>query len=415
MHPGRPLLLLALVIALVLTGIHQSEANVFASNIRITQPNSTSPFDAKVNDGSGVGIRFVLSDHADSVVVNINRGLTFINSVKGVNFNAGDTVIVWNGKDFSNTFVGTGDYSITVTAFDKGYNKYTEIFYNDTYNIFTRGVTAITNDNLKNFGFIYSADNGGYNGAGTGIARHSADGRPWGNAQGVAKLNNTGAVVGPANLRYSSEATEDGYVYLIGRDAKQIYRYHTDTLNVVMVDSGGYTTNLEGLAVTNAGGGSKLLAVAGNAKVYLFADGGPSLAHPKIVMVDGDSTVVYWDVQFGGQDSVVFATFYGAKDQIRPGVAKFDFHGWDGMSPKETGRCCMDSHRGFGSRKHHGHSSRPGYSRRRRPALFHDRASQSRRSQRSTENLRGQESVHRLTDTRHRLFRQTEQHDPVPF
>ena len=238
------LFLVVLVLALAAMGTHQTKANVFASNVRITQPNSTLPFDAKVNDASGVGIRFVLSDHADSVIVNINRGLTFVNSVKGVNFNNGDTIIVWNGKDFNGNYVGTGDYSITVTAFDKGYNKYTEIFYNDTYNIFTRGVTAITNENLKNFGFIYSADNGGYSGAGTGVVRHSADGRPWGNAQGVAKLTNTGAVVGPANLRYSSEATDDGYVYLIGRDAKQIYRYHTDTMNVTLVDSGGYTTNL---------------------------------------------------------------------------------------------------------------------------------------------------------------------------
>jgi flagellar hook assembly protein FlgD len=334
MNSLRPLLLCVLVLAIVAMGTQHTMANVFASNIRITQPNSTLPFDAKVNDGSGVGIRFTLSDHADSVIVSINRGATYINSAKGINFNNGDTIIVWNGRDFSNNLVTTGDYTITVTAFDKGYNKYTEIFWNDTYGIFTRGVTAITDENLKNFGFIYSADNGGYGGAGTGVVRHSGDGRPWGNAQGIAKITNTGAVVGPANLRYSSEATDDGYVYLIGRDNKQIFRYHTDTMNVTLVDSGGYTTNLEGLAVTRGDVTNKLVAVAGNSKVYLFVDGGPSLAHPKTVMIDGDSTVVYWDVQFG-QDSVVFATFYGAKDQIRPGVAKFDFHGWDGMSSKK--------------------------------------------------------------------------------
>ena len=76
-----------------------------------------------------------------------------------------------------------------VTAFDKGYSKYTEIFY-DQPAIFTRGVTTIRNPELKNFGFIYAADNGGY---ATGVARHSADGRQWGNSKGVAKLNNTGA------------------------------------------------------------------------------------------------------------------------------------------------------------------------------------------------------------------------------
>jgi flagellar hook assembly protein FlgD/DNA/RNA endonuclease YhcR with UshA esterase domain len=334
MNSLRPFVLVALAIVLILAGAQQSNANVFASNIRITQPNSDLPFDAKVNDGTGVGIRFVLSDHADSVIIQITRGATFINSVKGYNFNSGDTLLVWNGKDFQGNYVATGDYSFSVSAMDKGYNKYTEIFYNDTYNIFTRGVTAITNEALKNYGFIYSADNGGYNGQGTGIVRHSADGRLWGNAKGVPKLNNTGAVVGPANLRYSSEATEDGYIYLIGRDNKQIFRYHTDTMNVAMVDSGGYTTNLEGLAVTRTEGGGHLLLIAGNAKVYMFSDGGPSLAHPKAVMIDGDTSVVYWDVQFG-RDSIVYATYYGAKDQIRPGVAKFNFSGWDGVTPRK--------------------------------------------------------------------------------
>ena len=333
MNTMRLFLLVALAL-LLMAGAEQSEANVFASNIRITQPNSTLPFDAKVNDGTGVGIRFVLSDHADSVFVNISSGSTIIANARGVNFNAGDTMIVWNGKNIQGNYVATGNYTVSVTAFDKGYNKYTEIFYNTTYNIFTRGVTAITNENLKNYGFIYAADNGGYSGTGTGIVRHSADGRPWGNAQGVPKLNNTGAVVGPANLRYSSEATDDGYVYLIGYDNKQIFRYHTDTLNVAMVDSGGYATTLVGLAVTKNEDNTHLLVVAGTSKVYLFNDGGPSLAHPKTVIVDGDSTVIFWDVQFG-RDSIIYATYYGAKDQIRPGVAKFNFSGWDGVTPRK--------------------------------------------------------------------------------
>jgi DNA/RNA endonuclease YhcR with UshA esterase domain len=178
---------------------------------------------------------------------------------------------------------------------------------------------------------MYAADNGGY---ATGIARHSADGRQWGDVKGAAKLTNTGAVVGPANLRYSSEADEDGYVYLIGRDKKEIYRYHTDTLNVALIDSGGYTTNLEGLAVADIGDGKKLIAVAGQAKVYLFelpASGEHFGA--KTLALDGDSTVIFWDVTFG-RDSTIFATFYGAKDDLPPGVAKFDFHGYSGSPLK---------------------------------------------------------------------------------
>ena len=103
---------------------------------------------------------------------------------------------------------------------------------------------------------------------------------------------------------------------------------------VALYDSGGYATNLEGLAV--AGGGSdRVMAVAANRFVYFMPVGDvPGWFQPKIPAVDGDSTVIYWDVAFG-QDSTIYATFYGAKDNIRPGVAKFNFAGWDWMNSKK--------------------------------------------------------------------------------
>jgi len=322
--------LTALCVLLLFTPAQQASANVFAHNVRITQPGSDAPFDAKFTDGTGAAIRFVLSDHADSVVISISQGMTPVRTLRGTNFASGDTMLVWDGKNDGGVAVGTGDYALTVKAYDKGCVKYTELFY-DTPAIFTRGVTTIRNPELRNFGFIYSADNGGY---ANGVARHSADGRQWGNSKGVAKLNNTGAVVGPANLRYSSEADDAGYVYLIGRDNKQIFRYHTDTMFVALFDSGGYPTNLEGLAVAGRGA-DRVMAVAGQSKVYFMPVGdAPGWFQPKVPAVDGDSTVIYWDVAFG-KDSTIYATFYGAKDDIRPGVAKFDFAGWTGTTSKK--------------------------------------------------------------------------------
>ena len=54
-------------------------------------PPSDAPFDAKFTDGTGAGIRFVLSDHADSVVVKISLGMTPVRTLRGTNFLAGDT------------------------------------------------------------------------------------------------------------------------------------------------------------------------------------------------------------------------------------------------------------------------------------------------------------------------------------
>jgi hypothetical protein len=90
--------------------VNQATANVFAHNIRITQPESTAPFDAKFSDGTGAAIRFVLSDRADSVIVMINVGDSTIRTLKGTGFVSGDTLLVWDGNDADGTPVASGDY-----------------------------------------------------------------------------------------------------------------------------------------------------------------------------------------------------------------------------------------------------------------------------------------------------------------
>ena len=336
MRPSRLLLsglILTLALGLVLS--ERAEANVFASAVRVTQEGSDGPFDGSFTDGTGAEIRFVLSDRADSVTVNIwtaTNPTTLVRTITAYSFTAGDTSIIWDGDDNSATPVGSGEYRVVVTTFDQGYADYTEIYYAQPA-IFTRGVTAITNPALRNFGFIFSASNGGYV---TGIARHSADGLQWGDVKGNAKLSNTGATVGPLNLRYSSEADQEGYVYLIGRDNREVYRYHTDTLDVALVDSGGYETIIQGLAVRGTGA-NRYLAVAGYENVYGFPLGNNAgYFGPKDMLLDGDTTWTFWDVAWGRSpddimgDSTLFVTFFRTADVSEPGVAKFDLRGYDG-------------------------------------------------------------------------------------
>jgi flagellar hook assembly protein FlgD len=305
-----------------------ASANVFPSNVRVTQEGSSDPFDGSFTDGTGAAIRFVLSDHADSAVVVIKDGSTVVRTIRGLDMSMGDTSVVWDGKDDGGLDVGNGDYSIQITTFDAGYSAYTELFWADPA-IFTRGVTSVRNPAFANFGFMFAAGNGGYV---TGIARHSADVTQWGDVLGDAKLTNTGATVGPSNLRYSSESDMDGYVYLIGRDNREVYRYHTDTLDVALVDSGGYETTIQGIAVRGvAADQKKYLAIAGTEKVYGFLLGDKATHFaPKDVLLDGDSTLIYWDVVFG-RDSIMYATYYHVGDSVlAPGIAKFDLTGYTG-------------------------------------------------------------------------------------
>ncbi|MCK5572824.1 MAG: hypothetical protein KAJ12_08680, partial [Bacteroidetes bacterium] len=308
-----------------------ASANVFPSNVRVTQEGSDDSFDGKFTDGTGAAIRFVLSDHADSVVVVLKDNGTIIRTLRGLDMSMGDTSVVWDGKDDLGGDVGNGDYSIQITTYDAGHSAYTELFWDDPA-IFTRGVTSVRNPAMMNFGFMFAAGNGGYV---TGVARHSADGVQWGDVKGDAKLTNTGATVGPSNLRYSSESDVDGYVYLIGRDNREVYRYHADTVDVALVDSGGYTTTIQGVAVRGtAADQKKYLAIAGTEKVYGFLLGdNATYFGAKDVLLDGDSTVIFWDVVFG-RDSILYATFYGVGDTIRPGIAKFDLAGYTGTPLK---------------------------------------------------------------------------------
>ncbi len=320
------------VAAITLLCVKDIRADVFAHNIRITQPNSSALFDGKFNDGTGAAIRFVLSDKADTVTIAISSGSTIVKKIIGLNYVAGDTVVVWDGTTTSGSTVTSGVFNVTVTAANSGYSQYTLIF-DANPPISTRGVTTIKNPALKNFGFIYAASSGDE--YATGVARHSADGTMWGDVKGAAKLTTTGLALGGANARYSSEADNEGFVYVIGRDNSQILRYSTDSLNVTLVDTGGYSGwNLNGLGIRENNGGKFIAVVAANAaltdsKVFGFELGANAAYFgSKSTVLQGDTSIVFWDVVFG-RDNKLYATYFGKGDNvnIRPGIAAFNYTG----------------------------------------------------------------------------------------
>lgn len=314
-------LVLLMLTVLVLFYNQETNADVFSHHLRVTQPDSHLPFDGKFDDGTGAAIRFILSDKADSLWVRIYNGATLIRTIGAANYTAKDSFVVWDGKNTAGQFVGTGSYNFEVKTANAGYTQYTTIYY-DQPAIFTRGVTAVKNPALKNFGFIYTAGNGGYV---TGVARHAANGTQFGDVPGAALLTTTGAVVGPSDLRFSSEADNDGYIYLIGRTNRQIFRYHTDSLNVYMIDSSGYNTPLNGLAVYGSGA-QKWLYVIGDTTVYGMNIGTNHTwfqSKQRIVSTTGAGITMTDGVV--GRDGSIFVTFWTAGDSLTkpPGLAKF--------------------------------------------------------------------------------------------
>ncbi len=311
-------------------------ANVFAHNIRYTQQGAQEPFDGNFTDGTGISIRFVLSDHADSVVTVIKSGNTVVRTFTTDTLPKGDTCVVWDGKDDNGVYVPLGTYSVTLTAYDKGYASYTEISYPDAAGLSMRGMTTVNNPALKNFGFIFDIDNGGFQ-ANTGVGRFTADGMPWGDVKGNNHLTTTGIALGPGEARWGSQADNDGYIYVCGRTAKRIYRYNTDMLNVEMVDSGYGAYYPYGLAVMEETTGKTIAVVAnvnsgvatftGDSKILSFHLNSASATYfgAKDTLVNG-GTEMWWDAAFG-RDSVLYATFLYNGGSPHSGVAKFDLKG----------------------------------------------------------------------------------------
>ncbi len=324
-----------LMVVITLFSIFNSSdlfANVFAHNVRITQPTSGFPFDGTFSDGSGAGIRFTLSDKADTVHISIyNSSMELVSSISAFDLSMGDNIVVWDGMDSNGSVVADGKYSISIYTASAGYDEYT-VLYNEETEIYTRGVTSMKAQSAKGFGFTYSASGGGY---AYGVARHSNNMAFWGNTPGDANLTvaytDSISKVGSDNLRFSSEADKAGYVYLARRSGTvpAIYRYHVDTLAISIVDSGGYNGKPQGIAIGGVGNTQQIIVSNNLGQVFAFINDGTTQAHDKNLVLD-DSTTIFWDITTGAKEGWLYATYQAKDTSFLSGVAAFDFTTYNG-------------------------------------------------------------------------------------
>jgi DNA/RNA endonuclease YhcR with UshA esterase domain len=295
-------------------------ANVFAHNVRITQPGSEVPFDGNFADGTDAAIRFTLSDAADTVKVMIYDGSkNLIRTLTETNFAQGDTLVMWDGKDGIGNSVGTGTYSLSIYTSSAGYNNYTEIYYNGGNGLSTRGVTSIRSQSVKNFGFQY--------GIWSGIVRRYAnDGQPWGDNKGSNVLTSPE----PIPDRYSPKADSMGYIYFLGYSNHWVYRFNVDTLKVEIVDSSSIKSQAVGLSIKGKGNNAYLAVVANSDIFGMQLTGGTH--YGSIDTLVNDPNYKFWDVAFG-RGSMFYATYYSS-DTSLPGVAAFDMSKYAGTPMK---------------------------------------------------------------------------------
>lgn len=112
-------------IMILLIGLNtEMQAGTYASSLRVSNPDSTKPFDGSFVDGTGARLWFALNGGADSVEVWVLAGgpggirVRALDTLKNVA--PGQYSVSWDGKDNTGKFVSPGRYSFEVFTSDSG-------------------------------------------------------------------------------------------------------------------------------------------------------------------------------------------------------------------------------------------------------------------------------------------------------
>ncbi len=208
-------------------------ANVFASDIKVVNPDG-SAFDGELNDDTpGVGIQFRLNENATSVTITVtDASSAVVATVVTGPQPQGESVVVWAGVDNAGNPVPEGDYTFTVTATDAvGHTGYDVVYAKSGTVIYTRAGTTIRNPAAPNFGHPIGG-NGGGGGLKRGPLNFFADGT------GFEQVEPNLSRFSPFDVRdhggsgrlYMITSDDDGNLYYSDRldPLNKIYRFAPD-------------------------------------------------------------------------------------------------------------------------------------------------------------------------------------------
>lgn len=270
----KKLVSLVVIALLVLCGA--MFADVFASRTTITNPNG-SPFDGKLNDGTGVKIWYYLNDTATAISVKVmntstNAVVATINAANQGRFSNPNSV-TWDG---TGSVVG-GKYYVTITTTGLVYSdaQYTSFYFQATSpigdistGIFTRGVDINNNMNTKGFGYWYASNSdGGAGGYKTGTLRYNPDGSFAGTDAGHPILTNSLGTANSGTFNWGATAPwtaaldSKGRVYQVSNGGGFVTRLDNDSAAPKIIFRNVFSPR--GIFATGEGA---------NLKLYIAAD-----------------------------------------------------------------------------------------------------------------------------------------------
>ncbi len=250
--------LIAVVVLTFATQKNNLYANVFAAQLKISNPDG-SDFDGNFSDGTGAMLSFFLNDTASVVtveVVDLSSG-NVISTIDGGAMSRGLNSVQWDGSGAD----AAGQYLYRVTAEQPNASAtdWTLFWDSGDIDIFTRGVVVITDQTDPNFGLIFTSNDGGA--LGTGINIYNPDGSFHDPFLVAADLSSGGDVDYAGNAPLFAVLDSVGRIYVSNGDLGQVMRINRDFTTDVVISGLSFP---KGLYVEGAGEDFTIYVAADN-------------------------------------------------------------------------------------------------------------------------------------------------------
>ena len=229
----KKVLLSLFIVFGILSATQTALANVYASQMEISNPDSTE-FDGSFADGSGALIWFFLNDTATAVTIDIidTGSSSSVATIELADLSRGQHAIPWDGSGTESM----KEYNIQVFAEQPNASstEWTQFFDSGRIFIFTRGVATVTDQTDPNFGLTFTSNDGGP--LETGINIYNPDGSFHDPFLVAADITSGGTIDYGTDAPIFAHLDAEGRIFVSNKDLGQIMRINRDYSTQVVIE-----------------------------------------------------------------------------------------------------------------------------------------------------------------------------------